>query len=210
MKVRNKLATIAAAAVVLVGGGGITAATANTTEPTDREVVQGLLFGNGEFASEVNNEVVIEDSAVRAEYEQGIEEALDEFLDAESDAVAGYANDIRSGDINRVDAGLDGLAETYMAHAEETVGEEALAAVAEEQGVTPQACGVAVVCVAYAAVAVHNTVALTALAGAVVGAAVACGAWWVDCTANSAAVTTQNSRAAQEQFVAEVTVAARD
>ena len=170
----------------------------------------GAAVGTGDFAEEVNNDVVIDDAAARADYEQGVDDVLDEFIAAEGDNVAGYVADIRSGDINRVDVGLDGLAETYTAHVKDTAGEEAIEAAAADQGISPQACGVAIACVAYAALAVHNTVAVTALAAAVVGAAVACGAWWVDCAANSAAVSIQNSRAAQENFVADVAVAARN
>lgn len=176
-----------------------------STTAEDREIVGGLLFGIGDFAEETNNSVVIEDAELRQDYEEGATKSLDGFLESKGEDIADPLDDLKSGEVNRVNEGLDSVAQIYTEHVKDTVGEEAFAEAADEQGLSTAACGAAIACVAYAALAVHNTVAVTALAAAVVGGAVACGVWWVDCSANSAGVRAAEADAAAEEFVADVT-----
>jgi SdpC family antimicrobial peptide len=217
---RRKLALVAAigaltftvaappAGAYEVVGTTDTSSTITTSDisTAEQEILNGLLFGIGDFAAQTGNEITQFQGITEAEYQAQAAVVLDGFTEAHGSELKPVLADLQSGNINRVETGLNDLAQLYSGYLEALIGPEDYAALQRSQDPAPTACGVAVVCVAYAAAAVHNTVAITGLAAVVVGGAVACGVWWVDCGLSAQQNT---SRAETEYFVAEVTRAAK-
>lgn len=123
--------------------------------------------------------------------------------------LAGIADDLRSGNPSLVENAAHQLALELLTSVEDVYGIE----VAEEAARVDSSvggygwCSWAVACVAYAAVAVHNTVAVTALAAVAAGGVVALAAavWkakWFWSGGKSG-----ESTIVQERFIAEVTTA---
>jgi SdpC family antimicrobial peptide len=209
---RTRIAAWAAAAALVVAGViAPPAATASTPELTDEQLVLGLVFGVGEFADEIGTTADVRPSAgedaaqAAAAYELSAREVTDDLL-AGSDELAQALDQVRAGDPALTEQAFATIGDVLDGYAAEQVAEsEAVAADPDRmQALSP--CGVAVVCWAYAAAAVHNTVVVTGAAAVVVAAALWCGAWaWCG---NSVAPTTEKSQLMREQFAVDVTRAA--
>jgi len=194
MRVRSVIATIATAALCVAGLASPVMAADEPAVVTDRELVLGLVFGVGEIADELGTtaSVVSGEDADGVLYEEQAQVAAADFLAYSGDGAAEALDLIRSGDPVDVLDGLEVLGSEIDTFVEARVGDPS-------GGATIAACGIAVVCVAYAAAAVHNTVALTAVAAVLIGAALWCGAWkWCSTSSTAASV------GAREQFAVEV------
>jgi SdpC family antimicrobial peptide len=212
---KTTIAAMTAAVAIVLGGLFAPAAVASSTEPavSDEELVLGLVFGVGDFADEIGTAADVratpEDTAAEAavKYEQSATAVTHELL-AEYGELAPALDLIREGDpalteeaFATVGDVLDDYAASQVAHLD---GAATAPSAGDVQALSP--CGVAVVCWAYAAAAVHNTVVVTGAAAVVVAAALWCGAWaWCGSSAESAS---PQSELMREQLAVDVTVAA--
>lgn len=213
---KTTLAAIGAAVAIVVGGLFAPTAVASSTnsDVTDEDIVLGLVFGVGEFADEIGTAADVKPTAehsaaeATAVYKKSANAVTQELL-ADYDELGPALDLIRSGDPVATEEAfavigdvLDDYATTQVAEAESASLRKGAGQV---QPLSP--CGVAIVCWAYAAAAVHNTVVVTGAAAVVVAAALWCGAWaWCG---NSASPTSEKSQLMREQLVVDVTVAAR-
>ncbi|CAH0162570.1 MULTISPECIES: hypothetical protein [unclassified Microbacterium] len=207
---KKKLAAwVATAALVLTAMVAPPAATASgPAELTDEQMVLGLVFGVGDFADRIGTTADVRPSGEQdageaaAAYERSAQQVTGELL-AGSPELGTALDQIRQGDPALTEEAfatigdvLDGYAAQQVAAAETVPADPD-----QMQALSP--CGVAVVCWAYAAAAVHNTVVVTGAAAVVVAAALWCGAWaWCG---NSAAPTSEKSQLMREQFAVDVT-----
>jgi len=182
-------------------------APAGSIDATERDILAGLLFGIGDFAAEIGNEVPAIAGLSKAEYQAQAEETLDGFISAHSVELKPVLADIRSGDINRVEVGLDGLARLYLGYVESQVSAEEYALLQQGQEYLP-ACGLAWACVV--TVVIHNTVAITSAAAVAISAALALAITvWCGVTDKDCQIERAPSRAEAEYFRAEIARAAR-
>ncbi len=200
---RAKRRVAVPAMLALLVGGSMTAAHGTGTEDAtlsavadgtftaeEIDVVDGLIFGTGDFADEIGNS--LETAMDRKEfsaYEAEAAELRDELLAENPREVRAALDQITSGNVNHVESGLKSLGDTMVAFAEEQT-DEAIARgdidaatveqIADGSGeVSPNVCTPATFCAIgwalYAAVVAHNTVAVTGLAAVVVGGYLWCG-----------------------------------
>ncbi|MDN6158845.1 MAG: hypothetical protein L0J13_12990, partial [Brevibacterium sp.] len=199
-------------ALVLAATLGLAQATAASTtsdRPSDKEMLLGLVYGDGPVANELGITQQRPSEISEADYRKALDTSVDELLTDSQYAspVARALNSIRSDDPRVIEDGLDQLGEVVIEQVETNVNKDpelkAEVEKAKSEGeVDTQACGVAVVCVAYAAAAVHNTVAVTGLAAVVVGAALWAGTWkW---TGKANAIEPQGDSTKREVLVSEI------
>lgn len=210
---KRHIIALASAALVASSLTGVSPADAagssRSTAFTDVEIVAALAYGAGELAGELGTELgrdvpVAGDFDVET-YRHQARSASREVLAAESPALDGVLVDLRSGDVFAVERASADLGEIVVEHTRDAMMREGVdpAAVGDE-AITPS-CGVAVVCVAYAAAAVHNAAVATAAAAVVVSVALWCGAWtWCGKAASGA-----ESTAARERLAVEVAASVR-
>lgn len=208
MKKKRFAAWAATAALVLTAVIAPPAANASAAdELTDEQIVLGLVFGVGDFADRIGTTADVRPSGEQdaaeaaAVYEQSAEEVTSELL-ATSPELGAALDQIRAGDPTLTEEAFVTIGDVLDEYAATQVAEtEAAADPDQMQALSP--CGVAVVCWAYAAAAVHNTVVVTGAAAVVVAAALWCGAWaWCG---NSVAPTSEKSQLMREQFAVDVT-----
>lgn len=196
-------ATAAVTGMVLVLGGANAVAAEQATDKgavtqagravfTDAEieVLDGLLLGVGPFAEKIGSDVAAVIPAER--YDDYVQEATafrEDLVAARPREVRAALSQIASGNVNRVEQGISAIGETLIEYGQEVtqeavdrgeLDESVIAAITDPAGtVTPNVCTpltfCAVALVVYAAVAVHNTAAVTALAAVVIGAWTWCG-----------------------------------
>lgn len=212
---KTTLAAIGTAVAIVVGGMFAPTAVAASTNSgvSDEDIVLGLVFGVGDFADDIGTAADVRPTAelsaadATVAYEKSANAVTQDLL-ADYDKLGPALDLIRSGDpvateeaFAAIGEVLDEYATTQVAAAEST---SLRSGVGQVQPLSP--CGVAIVCWAYAAAAVHNTVVVTGAAAVVVAAALWCGAWaWCG---NSASPTSGKSQLMREQLVVDVTVAA--
>ncbi|WP_126412142.1 hypothetical protein [Actinomyces slackii] len=159
---------------------------------SDQQVVKGLMYGVGPVAEEIGFEIQLPESISEQEYVNAVDHTVNDLIATRSNEIHSAVTLIKSDDPLEVEKGLDALAQVGISYAEEKMPEVV------DQEPQPAACGAAVVCVAYLAAAVHNTVAITAFGAVVIGAAVYAGAWlWGPASAKVSAAT-------RESFVVDV------
>lgn len=208
---KKKLAAwVATAALVLTAVIAPPAATASASdELTDEQIVLGLVFGVGDFADRIGTTADVQPSGEQdaaeaaAVYERSSREVTSELL-ATSPELGTALDQIRAGDPTLTEEAFATIGDVLDEYAATQVAaSEAAAAADPDQMQALSPCGVAVVCWAYAAAAVHNTVVVTGAAAVVVAAALWCGAWaWCG---NSVAPTSEKSQLMREQFAVDVT-----
>lgn len=206
---KHSLAALGAA-VILVGSlmsvspsyGTTTSSTA--AGPSDVEIVDALAYGAGDLANELGTEVgkdlLVSDRFDVDDYRAKAHAASVEVLAAEQQRLEPILADLRSGNVYRVQKASADLGQIVVEHTRATM---------DAQGTTPDGtpsaegsgrCGAAVVCVAYAAVGLHNAAVATAAVAVVVSVALWCGAW----TWCGKAATGDESKAARERLAAEI------
>lgn len=209
MKKKRIAAWVATAALVLTAIIAPPAATASAPdELTDEQIVLGLVFGVGDFADRIGTTADVrpvgeQDAAdAAAEYERSAQAVTGELI-ATSPELATALDQIRAGDPTLTEQAFATIGDVLDEYAAAQVAATDVVAADPDQVQALSPCGVAVVCWAYAAAAVHNTVVVTGAAAVVVAAALWCGAWaWCG---NSVAPTSEKSQLMREQFAVDVT-----
>lgn len=205
MKFRTIVALLVTVLVSIAGTGLATATTRFDRSVTDRELVLGLVYGVGPAADDLGVSAEVTNSgqrAAQARYESAAIRSVDTMLADYPADMESAIEHLRSGDPVRTEQGLSELGSVVNTFSRSQLSAQGLSpAQAQAAGAeSTQACGVAVVCVAYAAAAVHNTVVVTGLAAVVVGGALWCGIWlW--CGSSATDSTTQ---AAKERLVLDI------
>lgn len=149
------------------------AETHSTESISDDDLLRGLIYGQGPIADKLGLQVTLPPDLSKAEYTKAVEYSIQELKAKYPDKLQKALAMLRDDDPVVVEKGLDGLSSILLEYEKDKLH-------GQTPDAEPSACGVAVVCVAYAAAAVHNTVAVTGLAVLVMGAAVAAGQWlWV-------------------------------
>lgn len=182
--------------------------TTGSIDTAERDILGGLLFGIGDFAAEIGNEITQFRGITEAEYRAQTEAILDGFIAARGPELKPVLADLRSGEIHRVETGLTDLSQLYIDYLETVLKPDQYAAAVQGADPITTACGLAVVCVFYAAAAVHNTVVITGVAAVALAVWKACGVVNEQC-ATSGPYHLTRTRAETEYFVADVTRAAR-
>lgn len=188
MTVAKKFQTIVALLLTLTVTVTVTSATShanpiNTSSSTtinattsDDDILRGLLYGRGSVAEELGLWATLPQGVSERVYTQIIDTMIREFKLRYPDEINESLRLVRSDDPLQVEKGLDLLSTTFNRF------QESMFAVNTRPGLHKPAspCGFAVACWAYAALAVHNTVVITALGAVVIGGAVVAGGWlWV-------------------------------
>jgi hypothetical protein len=207
--VKHSIAALGAA-VVLVGSlmiatpsyGTTTSSTA--TGSSDVDIVDALAYGAGDLASELGTEVgkdlLVSDSFDLDDYRAKAHAASIEVVAAEEQRLKPVIADLRSGDVYRVQRGSAHLGQIVVEHTRAEMDAEGIAPAGLPSAEGSGRCGVAVVCVAYAAVGVHNAAVATAAAAVVVSVALWCGAW----TWCGKAAAGDDSTAARERLAVQI------
>lgn len=198
------------AAAILVGSliiatpsyGTTTSSTA--TGPSDVDIVDALAYGAGDLASELGTEVgkdlLVSDSFDLDDYRAKARAASIDVLAAEQQRLKPVLADLRSGDVYRVQQGSADLGQIVVEHTRTTMDAQDIASDGLPSAEGSGRCGVAVVCVAYAAVGAHNAAVATAAVAVVVSVALWCGAW----TWCGKAATGDESTAARERLAVQI------
>ena len=177
--------------LVIIGillGGGLTAsdpadgaAGSSPHAVSDAEIVSALAYGAGDLAgrlgTEVGRDLLVSQSFDVERYRTTSRQASVELLTAEKQRLRPVLRGLRSGDPYRVHESFSSLREIVVEHTRRQMKAEGSDPADREAMNTSGRCGFAVVCVAYAALGVHNAAVLTAAAAVVVSAALWCGAW---------------------------------
>lgn len=181
----------------------------------DLQLVDGALFGIGpvaaQFGTSIDAVLTGEDLTRVQAYARESREGLVASYPVE---VGRAVEDIRSGSVNKVDAGFRDLGSAFTDYIEATYSPEELERAMEEHDSTPVVprCGAVAACVAavafavYAGAVVHNAAAVTAAAAVLVSVYAWCGAW-VGC--GRGAESTGVDRVQREKFLANATQVAR-
>jgi hypothetical protein len=201
--------TALAAPVLLVAGllgtsPSSAAHAATAGGPSDAAIVEALAYGAGDLAhqlgTEVGVDVLVSDGFDVGGYREKARAASTEVLAAEQDRLEPVLQDVRSGDVYRVQAASAELGEIVVDHTRQRMDAEGVVPADLPSAEGSGRCGAAVVCVAYAAVGVHNAAVATAAVAVVVTAALWCGAW----TWCGKAATGAESVAARERLAAQI------
>jgi SdpC family antimicrobial peptide len=211
--VHKTITALASAALVSASLAGVTPASAAPAaappEVSDVELVAALAYGAGDLAGELGTElgrdVPVTGSFDVDAYRAQAETASREVLDAEGAQLSDVLTALRSGDVFRVDQASADLGEIVVAHTRAAMERQGVDPDAQGSGAGTPRCGVAVVCVAYAAAGVHNAAVATAAVAVVVSVALWCGAW----TWCGKAATGSESTAARESLAVEVAATVR-
>lgn len=196
-------------AVILVGSLISASPSSGTTSvpaagPSDVEIVDALAYGAGDLAGELGTEVgtdlLVSDSFDLADYRAKAHAASNEVLAAEQQRLKPVLADLRSGNVYRVQKGSADLGQIVVEHTRAEMDAEGTAPAGLPSAEGSGRCGVAVVCVAYAAVGVHNAAVATAAAAVVVSVALWCGAW----TWCGKAAAGDDSTAARERLAVQI------
>lgn len=183
-------------------------AVAETQGPTDEEILLGLVYGHGAVAKELDIVQEKPEKVSVSDYEEAINSSVNSLLNdgAYNKKTAEALEQIRSDDPRIVENGIEDLGKVVLAQAEDNLSKDPelkreINSIKAGAKTEPQ-CGVGIVCVAYAAAAVHNTVVLTGLAAVVVGGALWAGVWkWV----GKGSVDSSEISAEREFLIAEIT-----
>lgn len=203
-------------AVVLIVGGvvGVSpshAATDSsaTSGPSDAEIVEALAYGAGDLArqlgTEVGSDVLVAGNFDVEDYRAKARAASAEVLAAERQRLDPVLADLRSGNVYRAQEASQELGQVVVDHTRRQMNAEGVDPADLPSAEGSGRCGVAVVCVAYAAVGVHNAAVATAAAAVVVSVALWCGAW----TWCGKAATGDESAAARERLAVQVATTIR-
>lgn len=198
------------AAVLLVGtllsaspSSGVTISP-TSTGPSDLEIIDALAYGTGDLArqlgTEVGSDLLVSDSFDLDDYRAKAHEAGIEVLAAEQQRLQPVLADLRSGDLYRVQRASAELGQIVVKHTRDQMAAQGIAPTELPSAEGSGRCGAAVVCVAYAAVGVHNAAAVTAAVAVVVSVALWCGAWtWCGKAASG-----DESTAARERLAVQI------
>lgn len=165
MKVRLVLPSILSiAALLLVPLPAASALGHGGSEFSDREIVQGILYGEGEFANAAGIKPSI-DGSLDTEEISAVQDQLLHTVESEHKVELRVATDkIRTGDPYEVDEGVRKLAGVFGQALESDFPE-----MTTEATVQPM-CGVICVCVAGVEIAVVGGIAVVAVAETAIGA----------------------------------------
>lgn len=206
-----KLSMAAIVAAVSIAMIATATPAAGSTDATysDGAVIEAVAFQTGPAASAVGTDLadVLPPSQLRLYRSQALR--LIDGAEARGH-LDGIVADIRSGNPAVVERALRSLSDELVASAEAEYGADVVReALRDQQAVGGYgACSFAVVCVAYAAAAVHNTVAVTALAVAAAGGVIApAAAVWKGKWFWSAASGADGSSLTQDRYIADITAA---
>lgn len=199
------------AAVVLLVGGVVSASPSHAAaEPSakpglsDVEIVEALAYGAGDLArqlgTEVGSDVLVSSSFDVEDYRVQARAASTEVLAAERKRLDPVLADLRSRNVYRAQEASEKLGQIVVDHTRQQMDAEGVDPADLSSAEGSGRCGVAVVCVAYAAVGAHNAVVATAAAAVVVSVALWCGAW----TWCGKAATGDESTAARERLAVQV------
>jgi len=199
------------AAVVLLVGGVVGATPSHAAAdpsakpgPSDVEIVDALAYGAGDLArqlgTEVGSDVLVASSFDVEAYRMQARAASTEVLAAERKRLDPVLADLRSGNVYRAQEASEKLGQIVVDHTRQQMDAEGVDPADLPSAEGSGRCGVAVVCVAYAAVGAHNAVVATAAAAVVVSVALWCGAW----TWCGKAATGDESTAARERLAVQV------
>lgn len=199
------------AAVVLLVGGVVGATPSHAAAdpsakpgPSDVEIVDALAYGAGDLArqlgTEVGSDVLVSSSFDVEDYRVQARAASTEVLAAERKRLDPVLADLRSGNVYRAQEASEKLGQIVVDHTRQQMDAEGVDPADLPSAEGSGRCGVAVVCVAYAAVGAHNAVVATAAAAVVVSVALWCGAW----TWCGKAATGDESTAARERLAVQV------
>jgi hypothetical protein len=199
-----------AAAVLLVGSlvsanpSNAAAEPSAASGPSDVEIINALAYGAGDLAgqlgTEVGSDVLVSGSFDVVDYREKARAASAEVLAAEHRRLEPVLADLRSGDVYRIQEASEELGEIVVDHTRQQMDAEGVDSADLPSAEGSGRCGVAVVCVAYAAVGAHNAAVATAAAAVVVSVALWCGAW----TWCGKAATGDESEAARERLAVQV------
>ncbi|MDO5099395.1 MAG: hypothetical protein Q4D85_11675 [Corynebacterium sp.] len=164
---------------------------------SDDDILKGILFGIGPVAKHIGFQVQMPKNLTFGQYETAVNKTINDLPSIYRHELRSVLMQLRSGDPVEVEQGMSDLSNIVVDYAAKKAPSYSM------KRVRP-ACGVAVVCVAYAAAAVHNTVVVTGLVAVVVGGALWAGAWrWVGRRSHIQA-------ASREALVVDVMEAVRD
>jgi hypothetical protein len=206
---KHSLAVLTAMALVLGGVVGMSPSRASaevvaTKGPTDLEIIDALAFGAGDLArqlgTEVGSDVLVSEEFDVQDYRVKTRAASAEVLTAEHQRLAPVLADLRSGNVYRAQAASEQLGQIVVGYTRQQMEAEGVDLAALPSADGSGRCGVAVVCVAYAAAGVHNAAVATAAVAVVVSVALWCGAW----TWCGKAATGVESSAARERLAVQV------
>lgn len=206
---KHSLAGFAALVFLIVGSlnPGSSAAAADSSVssgPSDVEVVEALAYGAGDLArqlgTEVGSDVLVSNAFDVEDYRAKARAASHEVLEAEHVRLTPILAELRSGNVYRVQNASEDLGQIVVEYTRQQMDAEAVDPADLPSAAGSGRCGVAVVCVAYAAVGVHNAAVATAAVAVVVSVALWCGAWtWCGKAASS-----DESTAARERLAVQV------
>ncbi|WP_103063044.1 hypothetical protein [Actinomyces qiguomingii] len=170
-----------------------TTAAQPTTSISDDDLLEGLLYGRGPVADKLGLRVMLPSDLPEAKYTEAVNYSIQELKTKYPDELDETLAKLRDDDPVVVEDGLEALSSIALNYEEYK-----LSGGADDHRAEPAPCGVAVICIGYAALAVHNTVAVTGLAVVVVGGAVVAGKWlWAGSNSST-------SSAVREELVADL------
>jgi len=206
----NHVLTGLAAVTLLIGSVLGTEPTHAAAEPaadpglSDVDIVDALAYGAGNLArqlgTEVGRDVLVSDRFDTADYRAKAHAASAEVLASERQRLDPVLADLRSGNVYRAQEASEALGRIVVDHTRQQMDAEGVDPTDLPSAEGSGRCGVAVVCVAYAAVGLHNAAVATAAAAVVVSVALWCGAW----TWCGKAATGDESTAARERLAVQV------
>lgn len=193
------------------------AASASAEAPaySDKEIVLGLVFGVGDFAAQIGTKAEVQPqkgqtkAAANKAYKAAAAKAAAELLSRYPE-LSTAVNEFRSGDPVAAEQAFTVVGKVLNDYSKQKASEQGAVQKtgASSKSSSKIACGVAVVCWAYAAAAVHNTVVVTGLVAVVIGGALWCGAWaW--CGSGKSGSLSAESKLKREQLAVDVALAAR-
>jgi hypothetical protein len=177
---------------------------------TDADLLLALVYGSGALAHSLGTELRADDFGspeLASDYARSVEDDAAVLLREEKEALKPVLGSLRSDSAFQVNGAFSALQPIVHRHFEKSLREEGVALEQLDGEAPGTRCGAAVVCIAYAAAAVHNVAVATAAAAVVVAVALWCGAWkWCSSSSSGANEMTQ---AAREQLVVTVRDALR-
>lgn len=167
MKIK-RLSGFAAAitAITILPTAGLAAAADPTSAVdsfSDEAIVQGVLYGEGEFAAAAGIKPLDDPKAASTDVEEVQRQLLATVTRDHAETVAMATDKIRSGDPYAVDEGIRDLSATFGTALKEDYPEVSTTAVVEPQ------CGVICVCVAGVEIAVVGGIAVAVVAETAIG-----------------------------------------
>ena len=206
---KHVLASLVTAALLLGSVVGASPSHASVdsraaSEATDVEIIDALAYGAGDLArqlgTEVGSDVLVSRGFDVEDYRAKARAASAEVLAAERQRLDPVLAALRSGNVYRAQEASEELGQIVVDHTRQQMNAEGVDPADLPSAEGSGRCGVAVVCVAYAAVGVHNAAVATAAAAVVVSVALWCGAW----TWCGRAATGEESNAARERLAVQV------